>query len=224
MRFAHAQQGVKNAVTALSHVIQTNNIHVDINKQTISWFNRLPGFQKDLYYPFEYQALLDKQQYSLLLADGSFLQIFYDFSGGAKLRSARLALYPQPIATRITEEELLFAAEEALDRQDEELYEHLYNWSELIELKGRLPANTSHIRFDFDSTVVAHSVAHLQLGAIQEFRVPADFFPQPLGFVQLCRSLIGGELDVPSPTLGFERKHVMRVIRPDDLMVLGSTT
>jgi hypothetical protein len=222
MRFAHAKQGVINAVAALSHVVQTNNIHVDDNERTISWFNRLSGFQKDLYYPIEYQALLDKQQYSLLLADGSFLQIFYDFAGGDELRSARLALYPQPIDTRVTEEDLLIAAEEALDRQDEELYEHLYNWTELIELKRRLPANTSHIRFDFDSTVVTHSVAHLQLGAIQEFRVPADFFPQPLGFVQLCRTLIGGGLEIPSPELGFERNNVMRVVRPDDLMVLGS--
>ena len=44
-----------------------------------------------------------------------------------------LAYYPKPMSTRDTLNELIDAADDALEREDDELYEHLYNWVELLE-------------------------------------------------------------------------------------------
>ncbi len=222
MRFALAAQGVENAARYLRSITQVSNIVVAQGEQKISWSGYTPGITKGVYYPLEYQFLLDRQQYSLLLADGSFFQFFYGFDAEDALLSARLAFYPRPLRTSDTSAEILDAAEDALDRLDDGLYEHLYNWNELMELGGQHPANTSHIRFDFDRNATTHSASHVQFGAINELRLDADFFPQPLAFVQLCGSLLANFAPPLTAELGFERNNCLRLNRPDGLICLSS--
>lgn len=221
MRLAHARQGLNNAVASLGNAIQVQNTVVSENNRTISWIGRTTGIVKGIYYPLEYQFLLDRQQYSVLLSDGSFFQFYYKFDLEDKLQQARLAFFPAPISTRDSIEDLLHAAEGALDREDEQLYEHLYNWIEWLEIKRRAPSNTSHIRFDFDRDVTTHCQSHIQFSGVQEFRVPADFFPQPLAFVQLCETMLPNVEAISAHQLGFERNNILEIERPSQLIALG---
>lgn len=223
MRFALACQGVTKAVDHLLAITQTNNVRVINDARIITWLDRQTGIQKGVYYPLEYQFLVDRQQYSLLLADGSFFQFFYRFDANDLLQEARLAFYPRPISTAEEAQELMGAAEAALDRDDEMLYEHLYNWTELME-QSRAPSNTSHLRFDFDRGATAHSQSHLQFGGVQELRVAADFYPQPLAFVQLCEGLLKGVDPLNPAGLGFERNNCLRLARWPQVISLGSLT
>lgn len=113
------------------------------------------------------------------------------------------------------------AAEGALDREDERLYEHLFNWTEWLEIKQRSPSNTSHIRFDFDRDVASHCQSHIQFSGVQELRVPAAFFPQPLAFVQLCETMLPGIEAINVGQLGFERNNSLSLERPTQLIALG---
>lgn len=221
MRLAHARQGLNNAIAYLGNAIQVQNTTVSENDRTISWRGRTTGILKGIYYPLEYQFLLDRQQYSALLSDGSFFQFYYLFDPEGKLKQARLAFFPAPISTRDSIEDLLCAAEGALDREDEQLYEHLYNWTEWLEIKQRAPSNTSHIRFDFDRSVTTHCQSHIQFSGVQELRVPADFFPQPLAFVQLCETMLPTIGTINAHQLGFERNNILSLERPNQLITLG---
>lgn len=221
MRLAHARQGLNNAVTYLSKAIQVQNTMVSEIDRTISWGGRTPGILKGIFYPLEYQFLLDRQQYSVLLSDGSFFQFYYLFDTEGELRQARLAFFPPPVSTRDSIEDLWDAAEGALDRDDQQLYDHLYNWTEWLEIKQRAPSNTSHIRFDFDRDVTSHCQAHIQFSGVQELRVPADFVPQPLAFVQLCETMLSGIGTIDDVQLGFERNNILSLARPNQLIALG---
>lgn len=187
----------------------------------ISWVGRTPGIIKGVYYPLEYQFLLDHQQYSLLLSDGSFFQFYYSFDASKELEKACLTYYPQPMSTRDTVDELLEAAEEAFEREDEQLYEHLYNWTELLEIKQKAPSNTSHVRFDFDRKVSSHCQSHIQFSGVQELRLPADFFPQPLAFVQLCEAMLPDVDALDEKKLSFEKGNSLLLQRPSALISLG---
>lgn len=220
MRLAHARQGLNNALAYLGNAIQVQNTIVSESDRTISWMGRTTGILKGVYYPLEYQFLLDRQQYSALLSDGSFFQFYYKFDLEEKLRQARLAFFPPPISTRDSIEDLFYAAEGALDREDEQLYEHLYNWIEWLEIKQRAPSNTSHIRFDFDRDVTTHCQSHIQFSGVQELRVPADFFPQPLAFVQLCETMLPNIGTISARELGFERNNILEIERPSQLIAL----
>lgn len=221
MNFAHVCQGVINAKNHLGDQTQIDNIQVDRAGRSVSWHGRKSGIIKSLYYPLEYQFLIDSHQYSLLLSDGSFFQFFYSFDVNDKLVSARLAFYPRPLPTRDLVEHMLAAADEALEREDDDLFDHLYNWTELMELKGQNPSNTSHIRFDYDSNVEAHSPSHLQLSGLHEFRIPANYFPQPLAFVQLCEMTYANERTLVSANLAFEKRHALMLQQPEDLINLA---
>ena len=192
MNFAHASQGVNHAVLLLNSITQVNNTVTAPAEKCISWNKRKPGIQKNIYYAIEYQYLLDNQQYSLLLKDGSFFQFYFEFDLKDILICARLAYYPKPVKTNHDDSSLLDAAEAALERDDGDLYDHLFNWVELLETDIGRPANTSHIRFDYDSAVKSHSKSHLQFGAIQEFRIPSSGFPLPIAFIELCAPLAVG--------------------------------
>ena len=67
MRLAHARQGLNNAVAYLRNEIQVKNVIASETDRTISWVGRTTGILKGVYYPLEYQFLLDRQQYSVLL-------------------------------------------------------------------------------------------------------------------------------------------------------------
>lgn len=222
MRFALAHQGVLNAVGSLRGILQVDNVEMREADRLITWVGRSAGIVRGVYYPMEYQALLDRQQYSVLLADGSFFQFFYQFDERDRLKAARLAFYPRPMPTSDSMCDVLDAAESAMERNDEDLFEHLYNWTELLEASGRPLTNTSHIRFDYDSSAQGHAVSHLQLGAIQELRVPANFFPQPRAFVQLCQRLCAGLGTIETDVLRFEVNNVLRLPPPGDVIVLGT--
>jgi hypothetical protein len=166
MKFAQVTQSLNHVLEILQPLIQANHIKIDEAHQEISWRNRIRGIIKDVYYPIEYQHLIDTRQYSLLLSNGSFLQFYYGFDEKGAPKSVRLAYYPSPVSTKETVEDLLDAADDALDRSEDELYEHLFNWVELIEGKDLHPANTSHVRFDYDDNVKVHEKAHMMAASI----------------------------------------------------------
>jgi len=220
MRFSHAEQGVRNAIRHLASHTQVENSCIISQELQISWQGRKPGIYKNSYYPIEYQKLLDSQQYSILLTDGSFFQFYYGFDEAEALKKGRLAFYPAPIKSTSTQDDIFSAAEDALDREDHDLYDHLYNWTELMESQGHTPCNTSHIRFDFDASVTSHCQSHLQISGIQELRIAADFFPQPLAFIQICEAVVNGILPMDIADLAFERRHTLNLEKPGSLIHL----
>ncbi len=224
MRFSHAQQGIRHAQDHLSKVTQTGNVQVLQNDKTISWHGRLSGIQRDIYYPLEYQYLLDRHQYSILLSDGSFFQFYYRFDSQEKLKSAKLAYYPRPISIPDSLDDLIVGAEAALERDDDLMYEHLYNTVELLEKNGVIPTNTSHIRFDYDYRAQSHAASHLQLGGIQDFRIPSNFVPQPLAFVQLCESLICGCDEFALAHINFAKNNHLETEKPSQIISLSTFT
>jgi hypothetical protein len=133
-----------------------------------------------------------------------------------------LAYYPRPIDTRDGPDELIVEAEEALNRDDDLLYQHLFNWTELLESGGGAPTNTSHIRFDYDRNVTTHAPAHLQFGGVQNFRLPANFCPLPLAFVQMCQALVSNLGEIDSAVLGFERNHALQLADHTSLIKLSN--
>ena len=220
MRLPLVRQGINHVVGYLEKVTQISNI--DMNQDgLISWFGYRPGMMRNAYYPMEYQQLIDTQQYSLLLSDGSFFQFYFSFEE-QNLTAARLAYYPKPLSTIETQDDIFSSAEEALDREDITLYEHLYNWVELMDVGISSPANTSHIRFDYDPKAKSHCPSHLQFGAIQEFRIPADFVPQPLAFVEFCKGLCSNAGDFEASQLGFARNNRLILDRDPQTITLGS--
>lgn len=189
MNNSDVRQSLNYVVELLSPVIQLNLIEYDAG--LISWRNRQPGIYNKIYYPLEYQKLVDKQQYSIILKDGSFFQFYYFFDRKT-LTSAKLAFYPVPIGCESNIDELLDVADTALEREDESLFQHLYNWNDLLTAGKHYPINTSHIRFDYDTSAQTHEPSHLQFGGINQLRLPADFFPLPYAFVHLVSQLIEG--------------------------------
>lgn len=221
MNFALASQGLVHVTSFLNSLTQVNNTITSISSKYIGWLGRKPGIQKNVYYPIEYQYLLDTQQYSLLLSDSSFFQFYLQFSSEDQLTSARFAYYPKPVRTNHDEDDLLISADGALNRQDDDLYNHLFNWVELLETDIGKPANTSHLRFDYDSKVTIHSKSHLQFGAIQELRVPSNNFPLPIAFVELCLPIMTGVSKIPANHLAFASTHKLDLIGNQELICLS---
>ncbi|MCB4812023.1 DUF2290 domain-containing protein [Methylovorus menthalis] len=184
MNLAEAKQNLRLIETFLSKKIQSNRIQEDGNE--ISWTNYKSGIFKNVYYPLEYQWLIDNQQYSLLLNDQSFFQFYYLFEEQG-LKMAKLAYYPKPLDTRDTLDDHFHAAESAQDMEENLLAEHLLNVVEEIELKSIYPTNTSHIRFDYDRDVNTHEPAHMQFSGLNDLRIPAGFFPLPYSFIQFIQ-------------------------------------
>lgn len=220
MNFNKACQGLNFVKKHLSNIIQVDNTSIIRSDKTISWNNKKPGIHKNNYYPLEYQYILDSQQYSFLLYDSSFFQFYYHFDSDDTLYHARLAYYPRPINSKDSYKELFDEAENALERDDYNLSEHLYNITELIEIKKQHPSNTSHIRFDFDKKVQSHSESHIQFSGIQELRIPANFFPLPLSFVQLCESIyLDKNLRLNKKDLQFDRNNILKSLNDIDQII-----
>lgn len=214
--FASVQQGLEYARSILLPVLQVDRTQVDVNSQTITWHNRVKGINRDAYYPLEYQYLLDKGQYSFLLSDASFLQMYYSFRDNA-LQSARLAYYPAPLRLRARSEDFLDAAE-SFSELDETMFDHLYNWYEAIEERRDLPLNTSHLRFDFDARAISHAKSHIQFGAIQDVRLSADHYPMPVSFLQAVADCISVTIAGESAEVGHARNNIFPL--PDDYPLL----
>lgn len=214
MKYLVADRAIKAAKDFLSPVTQIDCICSQPSQKKISWLGRKPGIFKNAYYPLEYQYLLDNHQYSLLLTDGSFFQFFYEFDNTDSLKKAKLAYYPKPISTNDSIETLTAAADEALEREDEELYEHIFNWVEYMELQKKPPSNTSHVRFDYDRSTSSHAPSHIQFSGIQEFRVPAEFYPLPLTFIELCLPILKIGHTLNTGDLSFESKNHHFIEKP----------
>ena len=220
MNFSKASQGLNLVKSYLSNITQVDNTSIIKSNKTISWNNRKTGIHKNNYYPLEYQYILDLQQYSFLLSDSSFFQFYYNFDSNGALYHARLAYYPRPINSKDSYEELFDEAENALERENNNLSEHLYNLTELIEIKKQYPSNTSHIRFDFDQKVKSHSESHIQFSGIQELRIPANFFPLPLSFVQLCESIfLDKNTGLNESDLKFDRNNILKSLNNTDQII-----
>jgi acyl-CoA thioesterase len=90
-----------------------------------------------------------------------------------------------------------------------------------MELQSQNPSNTSHVRFDYDPEVKAHSPSHLQLSGLHEFRIPANYFPQPLAFIQLCEMTYASERTLLAEDMAFEKRHVLMLQPSSDLISLA---
>ncbi len=190
MTNSDVKQSLEYVISCLAPITQLNLIDYDGQVST-SWRNRKPGIYNNTYYPLEYQKLVDSHQYSIMLKDGSFFQFYYLFDK-RELKSAKLAFYPVPAGCMSNNDDLLNVADTALEREDESLFQHLYNWNDLLTVSGHYPINTSHIRFDFDPRAESHEPSHLQFGGVNNLRFPANFFPLPYAFVQLISDLVEG--------------------------------
>lgn len=211
MRFSQVQQDLNNVKEYLLPISQAIRIQIIPDDKNITWANRMPGIQNNAYYPFEYQFCIDNQQYSILLSDGSFFQFFYKFSEEGKLNAARLAYYPCPIPANTDTDGLIVGAENAVDREDEFLFQYLYNWVDILEATRKGPVNTSHIRFDYDSKTTAHEPAHMQFGGINNLRLPASFFPLPFAFVELISAAIENCGECSAQHLGHAKNNFLKL-------------
>lgn len=210
MNFSLVLQSLNHVEDFLRPVTQQKLIELKERDRVISWTNRKPGVYNEVYYPIEYQCVIDASQYSLLLKDGSFFQFFYDFDIKTNdLKKAKLAFYPSPIDSKNSLEELNEAAELAFE-YNEDLYNHLENWIELLEIKKYFPANTSQVRFDYDNGVTTHEKSHLQFSSLNNLRLPADFFPLPYAFVLMVSDLINGCSKVNSKHVSFTKRHCLK--------------
>lgn len=217
MRSAQAIHGLEIARSFLRPVIQVDRTLVLAEERCITWTGRVPGVVRDVYYPLEYQYLIDRGQYSFLLTDGSFLQVFYRFNDEDVLQAARLAYFPTPLRLSHRAEDLLDAAENVMDSNDP-IFDHLYNWYEAIDERRDLPLNTSHFRFDYDVRATTHAPAHLQFGAMQEVRIPASNVPLPIAYLEVLISCLGCGADMDPRSLAHARNNCLQLARPSALL------
>ncbi|WP_281718906.1 DUF2290 domain-containing protein [Pandoraea apista] len=222
MRYASVSQNIQYVCDLLAPVTQMENIEKRTGERVVTYSGRLPGILNRTYYPLEYQFLLDRQQYSLLLSDGSFFQFYYAFDAEDRLSAARLAFYPPPISTHDDDEALIEAAEKSAESEDEFLFEHLNSCVELIDALKIHPANTGHFRFDYDPTAKGtHAISHLQFSGVNNIRLSASFFPMPSAFIEMISSGIANLPALDGPCIGHARNNALRTDAGDGLIYLS---
>lgn len=79
--------------TYSSFIQESNFVRVDNN---ISWPNYRKGLNKS-FYVRQYQELLSQRQYSFLLIDKSFIQIYFEFDVASNIKTIKYSYYPYPI-------------------------------------------------------------------------------------------------------------------------------
>lgn len=178
MNKAAIVQSIENVRIVYKKELQASN--VSVAEDEISWRAYNPGIFSNIPYLKEYRTLLDAQQYSFLFLDNSFAQIYYNFDVKGVLLKAKLAYYPPPQNTKITVDELY----EDFNDANEWLIESLIEQAQDMDGEERL-INTSHVRFDFDSSVKSHYKAHLQFGGANDFRMGSEKIPLPFSFIDL---------------------------------------
>ncbi|MCG9940554.1 DUF2290 domain-containing protein [Providencia rettgeri] len=220
MNYSKICQSLNHVELFLKPILQQNLIRRDNITNTITWNNRKPGIFNNVYYPIEYQSCIDDFQYSLLLNDGSFFQFYYEFNNSSdNLKKAKLAFYPSPIDSKSSLDDIEAAAENAIE-YSEELYNHLENWIQLLEIKKYYPANTSQIRFDYDSEVKSHEKSHLQFSGVNQLRIPAGFFPLPYAFVHMVLDLINNCSEMKHEHLNFSKHNYLNTGDCDKIITL----
>jgi hypothetical protein len=191
----------------------------------ISW----PNYQSpphNLYYAREYEYLIEKQQYSFLLQDGSVIQIYYKFEEATEqgkkktqkkteLTEYRLALCPYPLITSADKSQL---EDYYCESHDETLCD-LYQQKLLREEKL---TNTSHIRFDYDSAVESHDKSELQIGAIKNFRLPFSNIIYPFVFFDFAmKNLFRKEVEYQNIVQSKKYKEVHNFSKSRSMKVTG---
>lgn len=116
-----------------SEFIQESNFIRAGNKITWPDFNK--GINKALYMK-QYEELLKNRQYSFLLVDKSFIQIFFEFTELNQLKTIKYGYYPYPIPLNATTDILENYFDNHFDNAIGQFYYDLLNlMSEEIGLK-----------------------------------------------------------------------------------------
>lgn len=161
--------------TCFSKVILDSNFQISNHK--VSWENYHPGIHKGFAYAAVYQKLIDQRQYSFLLSDNSFFQVFFEWDND-KLLKAKLAYYPTPVKITGALDSLLESAEFS----GVDLLEELYFGAEAWVTRGIDIVNTSYLRLDYDSGVETHSKCHVQIASLNELRITSKYLLNPFNF------------------------------------------
>ncbi|MBS3799087.1 DUF2290 domain-containing protein [Pseudoalteromonas sp. BDTF-M6] len=175
MDFQYIERALRDINSHYSSILLESN-HIKENSQ-ITWPNYRAGIFSKTVYGSEYQKLIDSKQYSFLLFDKSFIQMFYEISG-QEITKAKLAYYPVPLKISNAYNDILESAEESGLDIMEDLFFGVESWVD----KGIDVVNTSHIRLDYDSKVDSHSKCHLQVGAINDIRIDSEKLLNPFIF------------------------------------------
>lgn len=152
-------------------VLDMSRIAKDNDSGNISWARYEPGIYTDLAYHEEYRKLIDKGQYSILLKDQSFIQLYYSFDKQA-IKKARLAYYPNPYDLS------------DIDYTNDEITELMEGGMSHEDIIGSLkPKHHTHLRIDYDGAVKTHSKTHLQFSAINTLRIDMEYCLLPMAFL-----------------------------------------
>lgn len=142
----------------------------------ISWPKYIAGIDKSMYYK-HFENLLNTKQYSFLLHDHSLLQFYYFFDD-IGLKKMKLAYYPYPKKIRESSEEIC----QYFDESDcESMLEVYHDMHELMESEEKISSST-FIRIDYDRIVQSHTTCHMQIGAINDLRIPVEKISLPFLF------------------------------------------
>lgn len=175
MDFQYIERALKDISAHYSSLLLETNHYID--DKSISWPNYKAGIYGNTIYGSEYQKLIDKRQYSFLLFDKSFIQMFYEKKDNTIIK-AKLAYYPVPLKISNAYDDILESAEESGLDILEDLFFGVESWLD----KGIDIVNTSHIRLDYDAKVESHSKCHLQVGAINDIRIDSQKLLNPFIF------------------------------------------
>lgn len=178
MNKADVMQSIRNIRSVYKRILQADYVSDDEN--SVSWRNYSPGINRSSPYIVDYRNLLDRQQYSLLFMDNSFVQFYFKFDDRNNLNAAKLGYYPVPINSSLTVAQLYDEFDDANDWLVDMLVEQIGAFSADDNV-----SNTSHLRFDFDSGASSHYKAHLQFGGVNEFRLSSEKVPLPFSFVDM---------------------------------------
>jgi hypothetical protein len=84
---------IEHIQSSFKDLILDNLIKID--NSTISWNNYITGISKNMYAE-EFEELVNNRQYSYLLKNKGFIQIYFNFKNN-RLLKAKLAYYPYPV-------------------------------------------------------------------------------------------------------------------------------
>jgi hypothetical protein len=72
---------IENSIREIQDTLKADIIGNNICRvgDSVTWNDYQTGIIKNTYYPIEYQSIIDRKQYSLLLSDLSALQFYYNF-------------------------------------------------------------------------------------------------------------------------------------------------
>jgi hypothetical protein len=175
MNLQVATRALREIDACFSKIILNSNF--DIRDDEISWIDYREGIDKGIAYAAVYQRLIDTKQYSFLLQDSSFIQIYFHWEAN-QIKKAKLAYYPTPVKISGAIDDLLESAEHSGVDLLEELYFGAESWIE----RGIDVVNTSYLRLDYDSGATNHAKCHIQIASLNELRIASKYLLNPFNF------------------------------------------